>query len=492
MILRRALILACILATGAGLRAEPLNRAYAASNLMPATATAVTSPRPRNVVGDWTSSEISLIQYRNSITGTDAPTNGTRVELILSPDGRYTYSGLLQVTSYTCTDSLFAQETGKAVVTSERLTLVPATSTLTSKDTCVSRFNYVKQLPVTKRTYQWKVDQIQRGTKLCLRNEDGHARPGCYWRSGGSDAVPTTSTGGAGWTHRVSGTTSWLRGVSCRNANVCLAVGDSGVILRSRDGGATWTNASLPGFEHNVKAVTCTGADTCIAVGTDTVLHGGNGRLVAQNSDAWLFGLDCPTASACVAVGNGSAIAITADGGATWKVRAPTMSPQLNGVDCISALQCVAVGGSWSEDGRILSSADGGRTWTRRLANNKYELDGVSCPTTQLCIAVGGDDADGVILTSTDGGATWKAHDPGIDNILQGNPLHGVACATVHACVAVGDSGTILTSADGGASWTGQVAAGGDPAAPLSAVGCAGANACVAVGDHGIILQLRP
>lgn len=484
MILRRALILACILAAGAGVRAAPLGRTYAAPT--------VPSPRLQNVVGDWTSTEISLIQYRNSITGTDAPTNGTRVEFTLAPDGRYTYSALLQVTSYTCTDSLFAHETGKALVMSERLTLVPATNTLTSKDTCVSRFNYVKQLPLTKRAYQWKVDRLQWGTKLCLRNESVHAQPGCYQLSGRSDSVPTTSADGAAWTHRVSGTKSWLRGVSCRNANACLAVGDSGVILRSRDGGATWTNASLSGFENNVKAVNCTNAGTCVAVGTGTLLHGGNGRLVAQNSDAWLFGLACPTPSACVAVGNGSAIAITADGGATWKVRAPTMSPQLNGVSCISALLCVAVGGSWGEQGIVLTSTDGGATWTRRLTSSTYELDGITCPTARLCVAVGGNSSDGAVLISVDGGITWKAHEPGIDNILQGAALHGVSCTNAGTCVAVGDRGTILTSTDRGASWAGQVAAGGDQVTPLRAVSCASASNCVAVGDRGIIIQLRP
>jgi photosystem II stability/assembly factor-like uncharacterized protein len=106
-------------------------------------------------------------------------------------------------------------------------------------------------------------------------------------------------------------------------------------------------------------------------------------------------------------------------------------------------------------------------------------------------VAVGGGVADGVILTSNDGGATWKAHDPGIDNIVQGTPLHGVTCAGAGSCLAVGDSGTILTSVDGGVSWDGQVAASGDSSTPLYGVSCARASACVAVGDRGIILQLR-
>jgi photosystem II stability/assembly factor-like uncharacterized protein len=486
------MLLACIVAGSAACAGTPPGRTRAALSRVPAAAPAAASQRPQDAAGAWTSTDISLIQYRNSVTGVDAPTNGTRVDLTLSPDGSYTYSALLQVTSYTCVDSLFARETGTAHVTPDRLTLVPATSTLKSSDSCVSKFNYVKQLPTTKRTYRWKVDRLQRGTKLCLQNERGHAQPGCYWRSGGSDAAPTAGAGGATWRRRSTGTHTWLRSVSCRSANACLAVGDAGIIVRSADGGATWTNASSPGFEHNVRAISCTGAGTCVAVGTDAVLRGsGNGRLAAQDTDAWLFGLDCPTERTCVAVGNGSAIATTADGGATWKVRPPSMSPQLNGVSCPSATQCVAVGGSWSEDGIIMTSADGGATWTRRLANNTYELDGVSCPTTRLCVAVGGGVADGVILTSTDGGATWKAHDPGIDNIVQGTPLRGVTCSVAGSCLAVGDSGTILTSVDGGVSWDGQVAAGGASSTPLYGVSCARASACVAVGDRGIILQLR-
>jgi photosystem II stability/assembly factor-like uncharacterized protein len=356
----------------------------------------------------------------------------------------------------------------------------------------MSRFNYTKQGSLTKRTYRWKVDRFQRGTRLCLRSETKHDETGCYWRTGSPETAPTVDMAGATWTRRHTDVDASLRGVSCRaGGQVCLAGGESGAILASTDGGATWVNATRPAFDENIKGIKCRGASACMAVTPDSILHlDDSGKPAAQGTDAWLLGIDCPD-GACVAVGNGAAVATSADGGATWTPRKTGISNQLNGVSCPTARQCVAVGGSWDEDGIVLITADGGATWTRRLANNRYELDGISCPTPRRCVAVGHGSADGIVLTSADGGATWAGHATGIDNILQGNPLHGVDCLGPGACVAVGDQGTILTSADGGVTWDGQIASGGDRTAALRAVSCASAHACVAVGDDGVVLQLR-
>ncbi len=50
-----------------------------------------------------------------------------------------------------------------------------------------------------------------------------------------------TDDGGATWTRQSSGTVEDLRAVSFVDANTGTAVGDNGTILRTDDGGHTWT-----------------------------------------------------------------------------------------------------------------------------------------------------------------------------------------------------------------------------------------------------------
>src|SRR5262249_38400098 len=75
-----------------------------------------------------------------------------------------------------------------------------------------------------------------------------------------------TTDGGATWTPQSSGTTRFLRGVSFADANTGWAVGDGGTILRSSDGGVTWTPQSSGRIE-NLRAVSFVDANTGTAVG---------------------------------------------------------------------------------------------------------------------------------------------------------------------------------------------------------------------------------
>src|SRR5262249_12844303 len=53
--------------------------------------------------------------------------------------------------------------------------------------------------------------------------------------------IVRTTDGGATWTQQRSGTTNGLLGVSFVDASTGTAVGEFGTIVRTTDGGATWT-----------------------------------------------------------------------------------------------------------------------------------------------------------------------------------------------------------------------------------------------------------
>jgi photosystem II stability/assembly factor-like uncharacterized protein len=51
------------------------------------------------------------------------------------------------------------------------------------------------------------------------------------------------------WTPQQSGVSARLRGVSAVNDRVAWASGSGGTIVRTRDGGASWQQVSIPGSE---------------------------------------------------------------------------------------------------------------------------------------------------------------------------------------------------------------------------------------------------
>jgi photosystem II stability/assembly factor-like uncharacterized protein len=108
----------------------------------------------------------------------------------------------------------------------------------------------------------------------------------------------------------------------------------------------------------------------------------------------------------------------------------------LYGVSCPSAQFCVAVGGG------IIASDTGGRSWTDEPTPSVLVsgiaakvLTGVWCTSHRRCIAVG---YAGIILTTSDGGVHWvqRPVPAGTWN------LAGIACSSADACIAVGEGGS--------------------------------------------------
>ena len=60
---------------------------------------------------------------------------------------------------------------------------------------------------------------------------------------GDAGTILRTPDGGATWTRQTSGTINALLGVSFVDANIGTAVGWHGTILRTTNGGVTWTKA---------------------------------------------------------------------------------------------------------------------------------------------------------------------------------------------------------------------------------------------------------
>lgn len=242
------------------------------------------------------------------------------------------------------------------------------------------------------------------------------------------------------WTPAVSGVTARLRGVSTVSAEVAWASGAQGTVLRTIDGGRSWTPRAV------------TGASTLDFRDVDA--------LSAEVAYVLSIG-----------PGEASRIYKTSDGGRTWTL-------QLANTDSNVFLDAMAfrdeahgVAFSDSVDGRfvVFTTADGGRAWTRvppdRLppalpgegafaaSGSNVALDG----RTAIWIGT----TAGRVLGSKDDGRTWRVvqtpvatgQATGIFSIAFKDARHGVVVGGTYTDERAAVD-NIAVTADGGASWT--------------------------------------
>jgi hypothetical protein len=224
------------------------------------------------------------------------------------------------------------------------------------------------------------------------------------WNGSSWTVTPTTSQSGS------------LNGVSCRSTT-CLAVGTARTnggdeALAEIWNGATWTVQNPLAQSSGFNSVSC-GSDECLGVGGlgSSIAESFNGSWTNQPPPQVfsLRGVDCQWSASpafCVAVGgalgNGPAAALWNPSTGAWTSTAPVQPTKaeqfwsFNGVSCPTASICVAVGdGNFTSSGNQygpLAEAWNGSTWslmnTNRVAT-LYGMDAVSCPTSTFCVAVG-------------------------------------------------------------------------------------------------------
>jgi photosystem II stability/assembly factor-like uncharacterized protein len=329
----------------------------------------------------------------------------------------------------------------------------------------------------------------------------------------------TTNLGASFSTEHLSGpgaaVQSDLLDISCSSTMSCVALAEttSGAsdVVRTANGGADWSTASLPaGSGASLNSITCVAATTeCMAVGTDgpaavsfTSANGGRTWAAAESLgfSGTPLAVACLTASSCVAVGeegdgltDDGVVATTADFGNSWLASARGKgSGILYALACPSATGCIADRSpqSLSPPGPAggtgwLVTHDGGAKWTSvDVPLGIAELSDVSCVTSSECTAVGGTAGpkdEGVIVATSDGGSKWvvSAYVPGLQS------LTSVSCPSAAVCVAVGtlNWGTghlIAYTDDGGSDWATVAPPSG--VTSLLAVSCPTPTVCEALG----------
>jgi photosystem II stability/assembly factor-like uncharacterized protein len=240
--------------------------------------------------------------------------------------------------------------------------------------------------------------------------------------------------------------TNDLTCVSCVNPSLYFAAGFSGTVIRSTDGGATWSTLPAPGTEN-------------------------------------LYAVHFIDTNRGVVLGNTGASYYTTNGGRSWQdqrnnyyrytYRNASFTDPMNGV---------AVGSDGMGGGGVVQTTDGGASWTDRTGifttppgvSPLYGV-GFASPTVGCVVGV-----NASIYTTTNPSNDWKTVNSGMVGTFFSAAMPDPQTITI-----VGDNGVIYHSTNFGALWSPQIS---PYNSRLSAVAFADANHGIIAGFANVIL----
>jgi photosystem II stability/assembly factor-like uncharacterized protein len=324
-------------------------------------------------------------------------------------------------------------------------------------------------------------------------------------------AGPAGAAPGPAWRLHPTGSDARLRGLSAVSPLVAWASGSAGTILRTVDGGRTWTRTAPAGTTTlDFRDIQAFDAQRAVALsigpGDSSRVYrtddgGKSWQQTQTNADPDAF-YDCMAffdQRHGLIVGdpvNGRfEVLATDDGGRSWQVLPSEGMPaaQPGEAGFAASGQCIATSGSrdaWIGSGggaqsRVYHSTDRGRTWqvaaTPLPSSQSAGVFAVAFRDREHGVAVGGDYAaptTGSAATSGNGGRTWQS-------AAVSGYRSGAAWLLGDAVVAVGPTGSDL-SLDRGRHWR-QFDTGS-----FDTVACPTPVTCWAAGEHGRVGTLMP
>ncbi len=223
------------------------------------------------------------------------------------------------------------------------------------------------------------------------------------------------------------------------------AVGDSGRVLRTLDGGSNWASSavgtnSLRAASHRGLTVLLAGDGGVVRRSSD---NGGTFASIVVSGGLRLRGLAMPSSSGAIVVGDGGSIFRSSDDGQTWGPEVSGSPEDLNAVAFSSASNGWAVGAN----GTVLRTVDGGDNWSSVAVGVSARLLAVAAEGSRVWIV--GERA--VALQSTDGGSSFTPVNLKLDARAD---VRAVALASPNQVWIGGGGGFVRRSDDGGATWT--------------------------------------
>jgi hypothetical protein len=315
----------------------------------------------------------------------------------------------------------------------------------------------------------------------------------------------------ASWNRPVRVVRTVLMGVSCPEAQVCVAVSLHGEIVatsaptsgRARDWHVVRAASGVA-----LRGISCPTARLCVAVGDHGTIvvseHPTRARTWTrlEVSTSALDAVACPTGRLCVAVDDqGNVLTSTAPATpGSWTtehidsgVNYECFHYGTSGLDCQSALQalsCTPMSGvcaASDDSGRVFATSNAaGKTWgASGLAGSlpaSQAFTSISCPTTDLCFLVNGDGdmAELDPLTS--------AQPTRFVSVDRSAGLVAIDCPSITLCVTSDLRGYLWQSHDPSAQTPRWTTATVDHRGYITDIDCPAAKLCIAVDSSGDIL----
>ena len=275
-----------------------------------------------------------------------------------------------------------------------------------------------------------------------------------------------------------------LRSISFAGANG-YAAGEFGTLLRTTDGGTTWSGL-LSGTFTNLSAVQAIDPDALFAAGGCVARRSNDGGATftrvaftpveSSCKEQFAAGWFINRVTGFLALTDGT-ILRTDNNGDTFAQKNPLPGTRAPGgsatpVDLRFLTDQIGLGAT--SDGKIYRTTDGANSWslisdTTRAVRSFFFLDASNG------FAVG----DGsLFLVTKDGGATWTPKDIGIPP----TNLRSISCVSLTLCVMTTEPGTALVRTDDGGATARLVTPSQDP---IFAAGFASATRIAAVGATG-------
>jgi len=243
------------------------------------------------------------------------------------------------------------------------------------------------------------------------------------------------------WNPQTSGATASLRGVSAVNQRVVYASGSGGTWLVTKDGGATWRAAKVPGAEQlDFRAVHAVDEQTVYLLSIGT--------------------------------GDKSRIYKTADGGVHWDLLLTNPDAQgfLDELVFWDPLHGIVLGDPVDGEFAILTTSDGGKHWTRQHAPAAVAGEGAFAASNSSLAVMGSAEAwfgtggpgGARVFHSQDGGKTWTVAATPVRNDSAAAGIFSLAFSDSRHGIAVGgdysksteDLKNIAITSDGGRTWS--------------------------------------
>jgi photosystem II stability/assembly factor-like uncharacterized protein len=240
-------------------------------------------------------------------------------------------------------------------------------------------------------------------------------------------ALVWTYDGGETWVEKpIPGALGvYPRGMDCTSVTHCWLAGEAGVIIRTADGGDTWTHQETA--VEGLTSIDMLDEMTGWAVGQfGTIMHTSDGVTWVEQDSGVGSELNDVTffdAQSGWAVGANQTVIRTTDGGQTWNefdlnASTPNCASCLSGVQSgtLTQIHFVTPTHGWIRMGYgYYATVDGGVTWAMVIIEDTHDL-GIGLLEDLFFI----DESQGYLVgrrgiaTTTDGGASWVAQIVGL------------------------------------------------------------------------------